>query len=119
MKKLLIIALILISATAWAESVAEMNGFDWMILDTYERAMYVAGFYSAYVSVYEEFESKTGDPELLRELQDRYFFALNVGEMVDRIDRFYQNYEHRRHNLHWVLMSMGGKDWWNTEESGA
>lgn len=107
----------LVVTGVFSEGVEDINGFDWWVFSEDAKVGYVQGFYSAYSSVWERFYSELGEtatPEDEKRLEELFYIPLSVGEMIDRVDSFYSDYDNRDLLLYMVLMYISGKDYWNS-----
>lgn len=98
------------------DTVEDIDGHDWRLWSMEQKLGYVQGFYSAYSSVWQRMylsfgESVTEEDEA--RLEEWFYIPLGTGDMIDRIDAFYDDYDNRNELLYMVLMYAGGKDYWN------
>lgn len=117
MKKLiLVLILVLVSISLSADTVEETNGFDWVTWSFDKKVGYIEGFMAAYSTVMEMiiYESGTGvSDEQLKQISNKFYIPLNVGQVGERIDSVYSDYSNREIPLYDVIMIVIGKDYWN------
>lgn len=124
MKRLIIVlfALVALTLPAFSQAIEDINGHDWRLWSTEQRAGYVQGFYSAYSSVWERMYLTMGESateEDIERMEEWFYIPLNVGKMVERINTFYSDYDNRSEVLYMVLMYAAGKDYWNSSRFDA
>lgn len=121
MNKIIFIVLFLFVASFGfsQDYVEDLNGFDWVNWSMEERNTYVQGFLSAYSSVimryYDEAssENRTVTDEEAQFVEEYFYFNVNIGQILERVDSFYSAYDNRRYSIIQVILLAGGKDYWN------
>jgi len=117
MRKIFLVLFIFSAVFLSANKVEDLDGFDWITASSDSKIGYVQGFYAAYSSIWERFytEAETDfTDEEVNDLENMFYIPLLVGEMVDRIDNYYADYDRRDQRLYHVLMFIAGKDYWNS-----
>lgn len=117
MKRIVLVVLMLtIASLAFAQYVEDMDGHDWRQWSYDHKVGYVQGFYSAYSSVWEWILVDLGDSTTeddRQNLERMFFINVSIGDMIDRIDEFYNTYKNREYTIYSTLMWIAGKDYWN------
>lgn len=114
-KVILVMVLAAVALCATAETLDEMDGFDWVVWSSERKLGYVIGWYNAYSSVWVWFLNTTEPSEEIdRTLEEMFYVPMTVGDMIERLDEYYRDYSLRRQRLMDVLMFIAGKDYWNS-----
>jgi len=106
MKKLLLITILLMLTISLSADVSDYDGFDWVKWPRIDKVNFILGYWSAMICMediyFAKLENKPADEEGFTELPDnRFTIKGTVGDWVDEIDRFYEDYNNRDTSL-WI-----------------
>jgi hypothetical protein len=90
--------------------VEQNNGFDWMNLTYREKVWFVIGYWQAEAAVkemiFDEWDEQDYEPTQadFDHLDEMFYTAGTVGDLVAEIDRYYEIYNNREFPIWQVIM---------------
>ena len=107
---------------AQGKSIDQMNGYDWVVLNTEHKAGLVQGYYIActmMVIMSYELSQPTMNEQQLKDLGDklneRFLYDDSVGTMMDKLNAYYASPEKRKFSIYRTIPFLAGKEWWNRQ----
>ena len=105
---------------AYAHTIDELDGFDWVLFGEETKGAMVEGFYLS-CNMVIVMSCETAAPNMTQEqfadfykrLTDRFLYTGTVGQMVTLLDDYYSSPSNRQYRLLKTIPYLAGKEWWN------
>jgi hypothetical protein len=120
MKKIaLILILLCVSSSVFAQNVLDANGYDWVSWTSMEKQKYALGWMSSLSALREltyywqtEFEISEPTNNALDALNAWSFYKGSVNDFIILLDRVYTDSNAREYKLWDVILTIHEKEWW-------
>lgn len=120
-KFLILILLCFVAFSAFAKTVEEMDGYDWVVMSTEQKGGLIQGYYLSCSTImfmaYETGEANGMSEEdlnnMMEEMQYKFTYSQSVGQMITLLDNYFASPANRKYVLYRTIPYLAGKEWWN------